>query len=104
MDEECALGGSLLVYALSSYLQQDQIAVAHMWRMNTGNMVVDIEGDLSLAFKTYSGATVTANYHSDVAVKNIRFDETNAQKIIRDGRLIIISEDKKYDALGNPMD
>ena len=103
VDEECALGGSLLVYALSSYLQQDQIAVAHMWRMNTGNMVVDIEGDLSLAFKTYSGATVTANYHSDVAVKNIRFDETNAQKIIRDGRLIIISEDKKYDALGNTM-
>lgn len=103
VDEECALGGSLLVYALSSYLQQDQIAVAHMWRMNTGNMVVDIEGDLSLAFKTYSGATVTANYHSDVAVKNIRFDETNAQKIIRDGRLIIISNETEYDALGNTM-
>ena len=103
MDEYCSLGGSLLVYALPSYLQNNQIAVAHMWRMNSGRMIVDIEGDISFVFKTYSGGTVTATYMSDVAVKNVHFEDNGTQKIMRDGRLIILSEDKEYDVLGIPI-
>ena len=103
IDAECVLGGSLLVYAKSSDLKNDQISAVHKWRMTSGSMIVDVEGDISFVFKTYSGGTVTATYLSDVAVKNVRLGESNTQKIMRDGRLIIISEDKKYDALGNTM-
>ena len=104
IDEECTLGGSLLIYAKASDLRNEQITAAHMWRMNSGSMVVDVEGDISFVFNTCSGGTVTATYMSDVAVKNVRFGKNNTQKIMRDGRLIILTEDQKYDALGNPMD
>ena len=103
IDEKCTLGGSLLIYAKALDLRNEQITAAHMWRMNSGKMLVDIEGDISFVFKTYSGGTVTATYMSDVAVENVHFEDNSIQKIIRDGRLIILSKDKEYDVLGIPI-
>ena len=64
VDEQCTLGGSRLVYALSNSLKKGEIVPAHQWRMQSGTMVVDANGDISLDFTTYSGTQVTATYIS----------------------------------------
>ena len=62
VDEECTLGGSRLVYALSNSLKKGIIDPAHQWRMQTGTMVVEANGNISFDFKTYSGTQVTTTY------------------------------------------
>jgi hypothetical protein len=52
---------------------------------------------------TYSGAIVTITYvASDVAVDNIML-ESKAQKVMRDGQIIIIKDGKEFDILGNEI-
>ena len=102
IDEQRALGGSLLVLALSKDLSQGILNVAHMWRINEGEMIVEEDGDISFVFTTYGGTKVTAIYGSpDVAVENVISNSNPIQKILRDGRLIIIKEGKEYDMMGN---
>lgn len=62
IDEKTSFGGSLLVYAVSDYLAMGQIASAHIWRMQGGEMVVDEQGNINLNIKTCSGTTVTGTY------------------------------------------
>ena len=62
IDEKQSFGGSLLLYAVSEYLANGQLAPAHIWRMNEGEMVVDEAGNISFNFKTYSGTSVTSSY------------------------------------------
>jgi hypothetical protein len=105
IDEQRSLGGSLLVYALTNYLNQGIINIAHMWRMNEGEMIVDEKGEISFVFKTYGGTTVNATYgEPEVAVENIISPEEQAQKMIQNGRIIIFKGGQKYDILGNTID
>ena len=67
IDEETSFGGSLLMYALSEYLNNGQLAPAHIWRMNEGEMVVDEAGNITLNFTTYNGTEVTSSYQSSTA-------------------------------------
>ena len=62
IDEKASFGGSLLIYAVSEYLDAGKIASAHIWRMLGGEMVVDEQGNISLNIKTCSGNTVTGTY------------------------------------------
>jgi hypothetical protein len=62
IDEKATLGGSLLIYAVTEYLQQGMLAPAHTWRMNEGEMVVDEQGNITFNFKTYNGTSVTSTY------------------------------------------
>ena len=62
IDEKTSFGGSLLLYAVSEYLANGQLAPAHIWRMNEGEMVVDEAGNISFNFKTYNGTSVTSTY------------------------------------------
>lgn len=71
IDEKATFGGSLLAYAISSYLKQDRLACAHFWRINSGEMVVDKEGNISFTCKTYGGTTVNAIYEKTNAEANI---------------------------------
>jgi hypothetical protein len=71
IDEKATFGGSLLAYAISSYLQQDRLACAHFWRINSGEMVVDKDGNISFTFTTYGGTTVNAIYEKTNAEANI---------------------------------
>jgi len=104
IDEQCSLGGSLLVYAISKDLVAGRINVAHMWRMNTGELVVDDNGNITLTFKTYGGSNVNASYIvSDVAVDNVVDPQENVQKIMRDGRILILKDGIEYDILGNTI-
>ena len=104
IDEKRALGGSILTYALSSYLASGTIAPAHMWRIKSGDMIVDEVGNITLTFKTFGGTTVNATYTApNVAVDNITAPEQKAQKVIRDGRMIIIKDGQVFDVLGNRL-
>ena len=67
MDEKTSFGGSLLLYAVSEYLAKGQLASAHIWRMNEGEMVVDEAGNITFNFKTYNGTSVTSNYQATSA-------------------------------------
>jgi hypothetical protein len=67
IDEKTSFGGSLLLYALSEYLTNGQLAPAHIWRMNEGEMVVDEAGNITFNFKTYNGTSVTSSYQATSA-------------------------------------
>ena len=67
IDEKTSFGGSLLLYAVSEYLANGQLAPAHIWRMNEGEMVVDEAGNITLNFTTYNGTKVTSSYQSSAA-------------------------------------
>ncbi len=67
IDERTSFGGSLLLYAVSEYLDNGQLAPAHIWRMNEGEMVVDEAGNISFNFKTYNGTSVTSSYQATSA-------------------------------------
>lgn len=67
IDEETSFGGSLITYAVSSYLNQGKLACAHIWRMNEGEMVVDAAGNITLNIKTYGGTTVAGSYTASSA-------------------------------------
>ena len=67
IDEKKSFGGSLLLYAVSEYWANGQLAPAHIWRMNEGEMVVDEAGNISFNFKTYNGTSVTSSYQATSA-------------------------------------
>ena len=60
VDEEETLGGSRLLYAVSADLKNGIVTPIHMWRMSSGEMVLDEAGNISLNFTTYNGTSVTA--------------------------------------------
>lgn len=62
VDEKATLGGSILAYALSKELLAGTLIPAHMWRINTGDMVVEENGNIVLTFETYGGTIVTGKY------------------------------------------
>ncbi len=102
VDEERLLGGSILTYALSNYLTQGIVNQAHMWRMNTGEMIVEEDGDIYFVFETYGGTEVTATYGSpEVAVENVIAPDAPTNKMLRNGRIIILKDGKEYDIIGN---
>ena len=114
VDEEETLGGSRLVYALSTDLKNGIVTPIHLWRMNAGNMVLDEKGNISLEFTTYNGTTVTATavYDFSPAVTGLEdvessgvqgFSSSGVRKVLREGRLLIIKDGQVYDVMGNRL-
>jgi hypothetical protein len=62
IDEKASFGGSLIIYAHSEYLSNGQIASTHIWRMLSGEMVVDDKGNITLNLNTCSGTSVSGSY------------------------------------------
>jgi hypothetical protein len=106
VDEEETLGGSRLVYALSSDLKNGMVTPVHMWRMSSGEMVVDEKGNISLQFTTYNGTTVTATAVYDFSPAVTRVEDVlegrslEVQKVVRDGQLMIEKEGLWYTVWG----
>ncbi len=107
VDEEETFGGSRLVYALSEDLKNGIVIPIHMWRMSSGEMVVDDKGNISLNFTTYNGTSVTATalYDFSPAVTgvenpNCQSPITNCQKVLRNGQLLIEKQGHWYSVLG----
>ena len=91
IDEKTSFGGSLLLYAVSEYLVAGQIAPAHIWRMNEGEMIVDEAGNITLNFKTYGGTSVTSTYTATTSA--------NVAKKINTKEFKIIDKKRKYNQM-----
>ena len=106
IDEEETFGGSRLLYALSEDLQNGNIVPIHTWRMNTGEMLLDEEGNISLLFTTNNGTTVTATAVYDFSVESGVEDNfapspiIHCQKVLRNGQLLIQKQGQWYNILG----
>jgi hypothetical protein len=109
IDEEETLGGSRLVYALSADLKNGIVSPIHMWRMSSGEMVVDADGNISLNFTTYNGTSVTASavYDFSPAATGVEdvdgFRSSGVRKVLREGQLLIEKEGQWYNVLGDRL-
>ena len=111
VDEEETFGGSRLVYALSSDLKEGIITPIHTWRMNSGEMILDKDGNISLVFTTYNGTTVSATAVYDFSpaqedcsgfqeAEQPKLQETRGRKVVLNGQLLIEIQGVWYSALG----
>ena len=106
VDEEETLGGSRLFYAVSADLKNGIVTPIHMWRMSSGEMVLDEAGNISLNFTTYNGTSVTATAKYDFSpattgVEDVEgFRSSGVRKVLRDGQLLIEHKGQWYTGLG----
>ena len=118
VDEEETFGGSRLVYALSADLKNGIVTPIHMWRMSSGEMVLDENGNISLNFTTYNGTSVTATavYDFSPAATGVvevlispegsndysqaNLQGSGVQKVLRNGQLLIHKLGEWYNILG----
>ena len=107
VDEEETLGGSRLFYAVSADLKDGIVTPIHMWRMSSGEMTLDAEGNISLNFTTYNGTSVSATAVYDFSPAatgmenpNCQSPITNCQKVLRNGQLLIQKRGECYNILG----
>ena len=106
IDEEETLGGSRLFYAVSEDLKNGIVTPIHMWRMSSGEMVLDEAGNISLNFTTYNGTSVTAMAKYDFSpaatgVEDVQeFRGSEVQKVLREGQLLIEHKGQWYTVLG----
>ncbi len=106
VDEEERLDGSRLLYAVSTDLQNGIVTPIHHWRMSSGEMVVDEDGNISLNFTTYNGTSVTATavYDFSPAVTGVEdvegFRSLEVQKVLRDGHVLIEKQGRWYTVWG----
>ena len=112
VDEEETLGGSRLFYAVSADLKNGIVAPIHMWRMSSGEMVLDENGNISLHFTTYNGANVTATAKYDFSpaatggvdgVGVPEFRSSGVQKVLCNGQLLIEHQGQWYTILGDRL-
>ena len=111
VDEEETLGGSRLFYAVSADLKNGIVTPIHMWRMSSGEMVLDEAGNISLNFTTYNGTSLTATavYDFSPAATGVEeveslgvqgFRSSGVRKVLRKGQLLIEKEGEWYTILG----
>ena len=109
VDEEETFSGSRLVYAVSADLKNGIVTPVHMWRMSSGEMVLDEAGNISLNFTTYNGANVTATAKYDFSpaatggvdgVGVQEFRSSGVQKVLCNGQLLIEKQGHWYSVIG----
>jgi hypothetical protein len=103
VDEEETLGGSRLFYAVSADLKNGIVTPIHMWRMSSGEMTIDADGNISLNFTTYNGTSVTATAKYDFSPATTGVEEVESlgvRKVLRAGQLLIEHKGQWYTVLG----
>ena len=111
VDEEETLGGSRLLYAVSADLKNGIVTPIHMWRMSSGEMTIDADGNISLNFTTYNGTSVTATAVYDFSPAATGVEEVKSfgvqggrssevRKVLREGLLLIEHKGQWYTVLG----
>ena len=124
VDEEETFGGSRLVYALSADLKNGIVTPLHMWRMSSGEMVLDDNGNITLNFTTYNGTKVTATAVYDFSpaatggvdgvgvlispegsndYSQANLQGSGVQKVLRNGQLLIEKDGVWYTVLGDRL-
>ena len=107
VDEEETFGGSRLLYAVSADLKNGIVTPIHMWRMSSGEMTIDANGNILLNFTTYNGTSVTTTAVYDFSPAATGVEDTHWQspmthsrKVLRNGQLLIEKEGQWYSVLG----
>ena len=110
VDEEERLGGSRLLYAVSADFKNGIVTPIHGWRMNSGEMTLDTNGNISLNFTTYNGTSVTATAKYDFSpatrveeVENLDDKDSErlgVRKVLRNGQVLIQKLGQWYNTLG----
>lgn len=107
VDEEETFGGSRLLYAVSADLKNGIVTPIHMWRMSSGEMTIDANGNILLNFTTYNGTSVTATAEYDFSPAATGVEDTHWQspmthsrKVLRNGQLLIEIQGVWYSVLG----
>lgn len=72
-----SLGGSLLIYASAQYLQNKQIVAAATWRMQSGSLTMDKDGNIYFKVGTCYGTEVEGIYNVSTAIDYIEQDADN---------------------------
>ena len=110
VDEEERLGGSRLLYAVSADLKNGVVTPIHGWRISSGEMTIDANGNISLNFTTYNGTSVTATAVYDFSPAATGMEDThwqspmtNSRKVLRNGQLLIEKEGQWYTVLGERL-
>lgn len=107
VDEDERFGGSKLLYAVSADLKNGIVTPIHRWRMSSGEMQLDKAGNISLTFTTYNGTTVTATAQYDFSIAADLPHTTTyippVQKLLRNGKIVILKAGTAYDLLGNKL-
>lgn len=104
IDEQMAFGGSVLTYVALPQLMQGSLAPAHIWRIISGEMIVDEKGNITLACKTYNKTDINATYTIPTTdVEQVEVLNHTPKKIIRDNQLLIIHNGIEYNVLGNAI-
>ena len=106
IDENETFGGSRLLYAVSEDLKNGIITPIHMWRMNSGELAIDEEGQISLNFTTYNGTSVNAIAKYDFSPAMTGVEEfldvkgSEIKKVLLHGQLVIEKDGELYSILG----
>lgn len=72
-----SLGGSLLIYASAQYLQNYKIVAAANWRMMSGSLTMDQNGNINFKIGTCYGTEVEGIYNVSTAIDYIEQDADN---------------------------
>lgn len=109
IDEEERLGGSRLLYAVSEDLKNGIVTPVHGWRMSSGEMTLDANGNIALNFTTYNGTSVTATAVYDFSsattdiqspISNSSLHNIHCKKLLHNGQFLIEKQGVLYNTLG----
>lgn len=104
VDEEMGFGGSVVTYVNLPIFMQGSLAPAHIWRIVSGEMVVDEAGNITLTCKTYNKADVVATYTAKTTdVEQVEISNIAPKKVWRNNQLVIIHDGIEYNVLGNAI-
>jgi hypothetical protein len=94
-----SFGGSHMAY----YLAADMETLCHIWRINSGKLLVYEDGSFYSSGKLYNGKnfTITCTLPKDnTAVEDVVFDKSHVEKLMRNGQIVISIDGVEYDVQG----
>jgi hypothetical protein len=97
-----SFGGSHMAY----YLAADMETLCHIWRINSGKLLVYEDGSFYSSGKLYNGKnfTITCTLPKDnTAVEDVVFDKAHVEKLMRNGQIVISIDGVEYDVQGRVM-
>lgn len=97
-------GGSCYHYVDPVALQAGVIDRYFTWRLNTGKLAVDAQGNILTAGNFYNGKHFTMRYNRPTtALDNVFAPQQQSIKYIQDGKLIIRNNGAEYDVVGKKL-
>ena len=94
-----SFAGSHLAY----YLAADMETLCHIWRINSGRLLVYEDGGFFSSGKLDNGKnfSITCTLPEDnTAVEDVVFDQAHVEKLIRDGQIVISIDGVEFDVQG----